>query len=135
MFLVLASLAAYAPLAIDLYLPCLPALASDLNVPESAVQQTVTAFLFGFAVGMLFYGPMSDRYGRKRVLLQGIAVFTVASALCAMAESQSALIIWRIVQALGGGAAAALSRAIVKDVVDEPEAARMLAPLLGGALL
>lgn len=148
LFLVLASLSAYAPLAIDLYLPCLPAIARDLNSTESAIQQTVTAFLFGFAVGMLFYGPLSDRYGRRRILLQGVAVFTGASVMCALVDSESHFLFWRLVQALGGGAATALSRAIVKDLVEGPQAARMLAsmglltalapllaPLLGGLLL
>lgn len=147
-FLLLAALAAFAPLAIDLYLPSLGSLAQDLNTTTAMAQRTVTVFLVGFAGGMLVYGPLSDRFGRRRVILAGTALFIGASLGCAMASSIEALLVWRFVQAIGGGAAAVVSRAVVRDLYAEHEAARlmamigmvtsiapMVAPLAGAALL
>ncbi|WP_295007541.1 Bcr/CflA family multidrug efflux MFS transporter [uncultured Dechloromonas sp.] len=146
--LLLGALVAFGPLAIDLYLPALPAIAVGLAASAEAVQASITVFLAGFAVGMLFYGPISDRYGRRVVMLTGIALFAVASLACLLATAVEQLILARFVQALGGGAASVLARAVVRDVYSPTEAIRklslmamvtaiapLLAPLLGSALL
>lgn len=146
--LLLGALVAFGPLAIDLYLPALPAIAVGLAASAEAVQASITVFLAGFAVGMLFYGPISDRYGRRVVMLTGIALFALASLACLLATAVEQLIVARFVQALGGGAASVLARAVVRDVYSPTEAIRklslmamvtaiapLLAPLLGSALL
>lgn len=146
--LLLGALVAFGPLAIDLYLPALPAIAAGLAASAEAVQASITVFLAGFAVGMLFYGPISDRYGRRVVMLTGIALFALASLACLLASAVEQLIVARFVQALGGGAASVLARAVVRDVYSPTEAIRklslmamvtaiapLLAPLLGSALL
>jgi DHA1 family bicyclomycin/chloramphenicol resistance-like MFS transporter len=146
--LLLGALVAFGPLAIDLYLPALPAIAAGLRAPPAAVQSSITVFLAGFAIGMLFYGPVSDRHGRRTVMLTGIALFTLASLACLLATAIGQLIIARFIQALGGGAASVLARAVVRDTYTPSEAVRklslmamvtaiapLLAPLLGSALL
>lgn len=146
--LLLGALVAFGPLAIDLYLPALPAIAGGLAATPEAVQLSITVFLAGFAIGMLFYGPISDRYGRRTVMLSGIALFAVASLACMLATSADQLVVARFVQALGGGAASVLARAVVRDVYAPAEAIRKLslmamvtaiaplvAPLLGSLLL
>ncbi|MDE2440706.1 MAG: Bcr/CflA family multidrug efflux MFS transporter, partial [Betaproteobacteria bacterium] len=146
--LLLGALVAFGPLAIDLYLPALPAMAAGLAASPEAVQSSITVFLAGFAVGMLFYGPISDRYGRRTVMLTGIALFSLASLACLLASAVEQLIVARFAQALGGGAASVLARAVVRDVYSQTEAIRtlslmamvtavapLLAPILGSALL
>ncbi len=146
--LLLGALVAFGPLAIDLYLPALPAIAVGLMATPVAVQSSITVFLAGFALGMLFYGPVSDRYGRRKVMLTGIALFTLASLACLLATAIEPLIIARFIQALGGGAASVLARAVVRDTCAPCEALRklslmamvtaiapLLAPLIGSALL
>ncbi len=148
LILLLGALVAFGPLAIDLYLPALPAIAEGLSASPRAVQFSVTVFLAGFSLGMLFYGPISDRFGRRRVMLGGIALFALASLACMLATDVRQLILARFVQALGGGAAAVLARAVVRDVYAGNEAistlslmamvtavAPLMAPLLGSALL
>ena len=83
--LLLGALVAFGPLAIDLYLPALPAIAAGLSATPEAVQLSITVFLAGFALGMLFYGPISDRYGRRTVMLTGISLFVLASLACMVA--------------------------------------------------
>ena len=146
--LLLGALVAFGPLAIDLYLPALPAIAVGLAATPELVQASITVFLAGFALGMLFYGPVSDRYGRRPVMLAGIALFTLASLACLLAVSGEQLVLARFAQALGGGAASVLARAVVRDVYAPTEAIRklslmamvtavapLLAPLLGSGLL
>jgi DHA1 family bicyclomycin/chloramphenicol resistance-like MFS transporter len=144
----LASLVAFGPLAIDLYLPALPAIGLGLGAGPEAVQASISVFLAGFAAGMLVYGPLSDRYGRRIVLLSGIALFTLASAACLLAQGIDQLIAARLFQALGGGAASVLARAVVRDLFAPAEAIRqlslmavittiapLLAPMAGSVLL
>lgn len=146
--LLLGALVAFGPLAIDLYLPALPAIAAGLAATPEAVQSSITVFLAGFAVGMLFYGPISDRYGRRTVMLSGIALFCAASLACLLASAVGQLIAARFAQALGGGAASVLARAVVRDIYPQAEAIRKLslmamvtaiaplvAPLVGSGLL
>lgn len=148
LIVLLAALVAFAPLSIDMYLPSLPRIAADLGAPESAVQLTIGVFLAGLCLGMLAYGPLSDRYGRRRLLLGGITLYLVASLGCVLASGVEALIAWRLLQALGGAAASVLARAIVRDLFPLRDAARVLslmhlvtmfatlvAPLLGGYLM
>jgi len=148
LFFLLAALSAFAPLAIDLYLPSLSAIGGELQASSGRVQQTVTVFLAGFALGMLFYGPLSDRYGRRRVIFAGTTVFVAASLACMLAQSIEQLLVFRLLQAFGGGAAAVISRAVVRDLFGETDSARvmamiamvtslapMVAPLLGAYIL
>lgn len=148
LILLLGALVAFGPLAIDLYLPALPAIAHGLGASIEAVQGSVTVFLAGFSLGMLLYGPLSDRYGRRPVLLAGMVLFTVASLACWLAGSVGQLLAARFAQAIGGGAASVLARAVVRDVFSPQEAIRqlslmamvtsvapLLAPLLGSVLL
>jgi DHA1 family bicyclomycin/chloramphenicol resistance-like MFS transporter len=144
----LGSLTAMGPLAIDMYLPSLPAIGADLHASAGQTQSTVSAFLAGMGIGQLFYGPASDRLGRRAPILFGTAVFIAASLACALATSPAMLIGARFVQALGACAGGVVSRAVVRDRFGHTETARMLsllmlimglapilAPLLGGALL
>jgi DHA1 family bicyclomycin/chloramphenicol resistance-like MFS transporter len=144
----LGSLTAMGPVAIDMYLPSLPSIAGSLRASPGEAQATVSAFLLGMAVGQLFYGPASDRLGRRPPILFGAVVFLAASVVCGFAVSPVMLIGARFVQALGACAGGVVARAVVRDRFTHTETARMLslmmlimglapilAPLLGGALL
>jgi len=146
--LALGALTAVAPMATDMYLPALPALADDLGISATGAQLTLSAFFFGFGGGQLIYGPLADRFGRRGPLLAGLALFTAASFGCALAESITTLIVLRFLEALGGCAGPVLARAAVRDLYGGDRAARVLstmvlimgaaplfAPLVGGQLL
>jgi DHA1 family bicyclomycin/chloramphenicol resistance-like MFS transporter len=135
-------------MAIDMYLPALPTLERVFGAAAGAGQLTVAAFFLGFAVGQAGFGPLSDRFGRRRPLLVGLVVFTLASAGCAEATSIEGLMALRFLQALGACAGVVTARAVVRDLYDAVEAARMfshlilvmglapiLAPLAGGWIL
>ncbi|BBF94113.1 multidrug effflux MFS transporter [Blastochloris tepida] len=143
----LALLTSLAALSTDIYLPSLPSIAGALETSAAEVQLTLSLFMVGFALGQIVYGPLSDRYGRKPVLLAGLAIYVAASAACAMATSIELLIVGRFVQAIGACAPMVIGRAIVRDFYAGHRAglelARMgaimgfvpaVAPVLGGAL-
>jgi DHA1 family bicyclomycin/chloramphenicol resistance-like MFS transporter len=143
--LILGALSAFTPLAVDMYLPALPALERTLATDSGKVQQTLSLFFLGLAIGQLFYGPISDRYGRRGPLLVGNLLYIVASIACALAPGIDTLIAARFVQAFGSCAGLVISRAMVRDLFEPREGARVmsllmlvmgvapiLAPLLGG---
>ncbi|WP_027910499.1 Bcr/CflA family multidrug efflux MFS transporter [Pseudomonas sp. URMO17WK12:I4] len=148
LIVLLAALTAFGPLSIDLYLPSLPLIASDLQANQASVQLSISVFLAGLCLGMLLYGPLSDRFGRRPLLLFGISLYVVASLGCALADRVEALLLWRFLQALGGAAASVLARAVVRDLFPVTAAARvfslmhlvtmlatLVAPLAGSYLM
>ena len=144
----LASLSATGPFAIDTYLPAFPAMAASLGATELQIQQTLPAYLFPFAFMMLWHGAVSDALGRRRVILTGLSLFTLASLLCALATSIEMLLFGRVLQGLVAGVGVVVGRAIVRDLVSGPDAQRMaatvailfgiapaIAPIIGGWIL
>lgn len=141
--LLVAANTALAPFAIDAYLPAMGVLAESIGASIHHTELSISMFLFGFALGQLCFGPLSDRMGRKPVLLSGLVVFMLASLMITTADSLTSLLAWRFVQALGGGACVVNSAAIVRDCFSGREAARvmstmamimMLAPLVAPAV-
>lgn len=141
-------LVAMTALAIDMYLPSLPAMGAELHASPGERQATLAVFLAGTAIGQFFYGPASDRWGRRGPALWGIGIYVVASVVCALAISPRMMIGARFVQALGACGGAVVARAMVRDRFDHIESARMLSamtlimgvapilsPLVGGLLL
>jgi DHA1 family bicyclomycin/chloramphenicol resistance-like MFS transporter len=125
--LLIAALSAVGPFAVDTYLPSLPEMARTLGVSQLAVQQSLTAYMVPFALMSLWHGAISDALGRRRVVLWGSALFGVASILCAFATSIEWLIALRALQGMVAGAGMVVGRAIVRDLLDGPEAQRMMA--------
>ncbi len=115
LIVLLALLSAFVPLSTDLYLPALPTMSKNLQAPVEQINFTLSAFFVMYSVGMLVWGPLSDRYGRKPILLTGLLVYVLASASCSITTSVTALIAFRALQALGGSAAGAVASAVVKD--------------------
>lgn len=143
----LTMLAAFGPLSTDLYLPSLPILVQVFDTDVSTAQLTLSVFMAGFALSQLVHGPLSDRFGRRPVILGGLAVFIVASLWCAVASSINELIVARFLQALGGCVGPVVGRAVVRDVFGRERSAAVLAymatamglapavgPLVGGVL-
>ncbi|SER84477.1 MFS transporter, DHA1 family, bicyclomycin/chloramphenicol resistance protein [Streptomyces sp. yr375] len=144
---VLCSLNAGGLFASDINLPGVPSTAHALDVPVSSVQWTFSAFMIGIAISQAVYGPLSDAYGRKRVIVSGLGVFVVASVLCAVAPTVEFFGAGRLLQALGAGSGMVIGRAVISDLYEEKDAARMfatvmpivgvspsVAPLVGGYL-
>ncbi|WP_291984786.1 multidrug effflux MFS transporter [Candidatus Accumulibacter sp. ACC007] len=131
--LLLTTLVALGPLSTDLYLPALPTLARVFGSDAAGVQLTLSVFLAGFAVGQLFYGPLSDRFGRRPLMLGGLAIYGLATVACILAQSIEMLIAARFVQAIGACAGPVLGRAVVRDVWGAAESARIIA-YMGGAM-
>ncbi|HLT78464.1 MAG TPA: multidrug effflux MFS transporter [Ferrovibrio sp.] len=145
--LLLSVLFANGILAATMYLPSLPAMGRDFAVPADTLPLTLTVYFATFAAGQLVYGPLSDRYGRRPLLLGGLVVMVLGSAACALAGSLTALLWARAIQGLGAASAMAVGRAIVNDAYDRQKAARatatisaslalapIIAPLLGGLI-
>lgn len=146
--LLLGGLTATPPLAMDMYLPSLPAVTESLAAPAATVQLTLTACLVGMALGQIVVGPMSDRWGRRRPLLIGLVVYVVATAVCALAPTVELLVLFRLAQGLAGAAGIVIARAVVRDLYQGVAMARffsnlmlisgvapILAPLVGGQIL
>ena len=117
-------------LSLHILVPALPLAARDLGVPEAAIQQTITQYAIGLAIGQLIYGPLSDRFGRRPILLGGLALYTVGSVAAWLAPNVWVLIAARVLQALGGCSGMVLGRAILRDVAEPAEAAARLAILI-----
>ena len=146
--ILLGSLTAVGALSIDMYLPSLPAIGTAFRVPSGAAQATLASFFTGLALGQFFYGPASDRWGRRGPLLAGIAIYVAASIACALSPSLESLVAARFFQGLGGCAGQVITRAVVRDRFGHRQSAQILsrlmlvmgiapilAPLAGGALL
>src|SRR5688572_18140281 len=143
----LACLGSLGPFSIDTYLPAFSGIARSIGATPVEMQQTLSAYLFGFAVMNLFHGALSDSLGRRPVILWGIALFTIASAGCALAENIGTLVFWRAVQGMSAGAGIVVSRAVIRDMFPPADAQRVMsqvtiyfgvapaiAPMVGGFL-
>jgi MFS transporter, DHA1 family, multidrug resistance protein len=146
--LVLGLLSAVGPFAIDMYLPAMPRIETDLGTTVTGTQATITAYFIAFGLSQMFYGPFSDRYGRKPPIYVGLAVFLLGTIGCALAPDIGWLIAMRFLQGLGGAAVMVVPRAIIRDLHTGPEATKlmamimlvisvspMLAPLAGSGLI
>lgn len=143
----LACLAMLGPFSIDTYLPAFTGIGRAIDATPVQMQQTLSAYLFGFAVMNLFHGALSDSFGRRPVVLWGLAIFTLASAGCALSQHIGALVFFRALQGMSAGAGIVVSRAIIRDMFAPSEAQRVMsqvtiyfgvapavAPLVGGLL-
>src|SRR6188768_3402825 len=148
LLVVLALLSSFTPLSIDMYLPALPVIAVDLSGTVGDIQLTLSAFLLAFGFGQIFYGPAGDRFGRRPVILTGLAIYVVASIGCAFAAAAGQLVVLRLLQGLAACGGVVLARTMVRDLAEKDQAARamslmhacssiapMLAPLIGGQVL
>ena len=144
----LALLSALTPLAVDMYLPAMPSIASDFNVSIEIIQTTLSTYLLGFAIGQLFYGPLADSYGRKPVLICGLITYLIASIGIVYGDSIEQFKWLRLLQAIGGGAASVVVSSLLRDlfsgslfskmmsyVVLSMTLAPLVAPLIGAQLL
>lgn len=143
----LTAMVAIGPVSTDLYLPSLPAVMRAFDADVAQTQLTLSAFMAGFGLMMLVFGPLSDRFGRRPVLLGGMILYCLASAFCLIVPSIELLILGRFLQAVGAACGPVLGRAVVRDMYERDEAARILsymasamalapavAPILGGFL-
>ncbi len=127
----LAMITALDAMAIDMYLPAFPAVALELAASPGKIQQTLSVFLVGLALGQGIYGPLLDRFGRRRPLLIGLGIFVLGSVMAALAPSVEWLLAARFLQALGAAAGLVAPRAIVSDVCTVQESARVFSVLIG----
>ena len=146
--LLLGAATALPPLSIDMALPAISSVGAALGSTSALATQTIGLFILGFVLGPLIFGPLSDRIGRRPILLGGLAVFTLAGIACAAAQSMEMLLIARVIQGAAAGAAAVMPVAIVRDAFAGPEGrsmqnslvvinnvAPLVAPLIGAAIL
>lgn len=126
----LGSMTALGALTVDTYLPSLPTVAADLGTSDAAVQLTISGVLVGAAIGQLVVGPLSDRFGRRRPALVGIALHVVASLLCIVAPTIGVLVALRVVQGVGNSAAGITAMAVIRDRVSGGPAARVISRLM-----
>ncbi|NKB49461.1 MAG: Bcr/CflA family efflux MFS transporter [Alphaproteobacteria bacterium] len=147
LIIILAAITALGPMSMQIFLPALPAIQDAFSVSPGRAQLVLSSSLIAIAIASLAYGPASDRFGRRPVMVIGLAIFLIGSVICAVAPSIWILILGRVVQAIGGAAGMVLSRAIIRDLFDRETAAKMLAymvtalvmapmvaPLIGGVL-
>ncbi|HSR55244.1 MAG TPA: multidrug effflux MFS transporter [Alphaproteobacteria bacterium] len=148
MVLLLTVLVAYGAISNNIVLPILPALASEFQVPVGTAMLTISVFFVGFGVGQAFYGSLSDRFGRRPVLMAGVGLYTLGSLGCALAPDMETLMVARLLQGLAAASAQVLARAVVRDLFTPIRAAQVLslmsaafafasafAPLAGGVFL
>ncbi|MFL9826255.1 Bcr/CflA family multidrug efflux MFS transporter [Rhodoplanes sp. SY1] len=146
--IVLSALMGFASISTDTYLPAFPTLSTVFGVDPGRIQLTLSSYLIGFSVGQLVWGPVGDRYGRRKPIAVGMVLFMLGSAGCALAGSAEQMIAWRVVQALGACSGPVLARAMVRDLYTRDKSAQMLStlmlvmgvapllgPLLGGQIL
>ena len=144
----IALLCTFPPMSTDMYLAALPTMAKDWQQPLSVINLTLVLFFIAYCCGMLIYGPLSDRYGRRPPLLAGLTIYTLASVACALSPNPLSLIIARVLQGLGGAAASTVVFAICKDLFEGPVRQRLfvqlgvitagapiLAPIIGGWII
>src|SRR6266571_7817318 len=124
--LLLAMLTGLGPLSMDMYLASLPSIGHLLGAPASQVQLTISFYLIGFATAQVFHGPLSDRHGRRPVLIAALGLYLIASLACALSFSIETLIAARFVQAVGGSGATVLARAVVRDMFEGVRVGREL---------
>ncbi|MFW2056149.1 multidrug effflux MFS transporter [Acinetobacter haemolyticus] len=128
--MLLALLTALGPLSIDMYLPALPQMADEFGVSTQMVANTLPAYFLGLAIGQLFYGPVSDRIGRKTPLYFGLTLYVIASLACVLVTNEWALIIARIFQALGGCVGVVIARAAIRDRLDVQGSAQAFSSMM-----
>jgi len=126
---------ALSPFALQVLVPAMPGLVNDFSAGFGIVQLSLTTYLLGMTVGQILYGPLSDRFGRRPMLLAGLAIFLLGSVFCLLAWDIRALIAGRTLQAFGGCAGIVLSRAIVRDLYDREKAAQMIAYITAGMIV
>jgi DHA1 family bicyclomycin/chloramphenicol resistance-like MFS transporter len=126
---ILGLITAIGPLSIDMYLPAFPQIAADFRVADAQVQLSLTACLIGLAVGQLTFGPLSDRWGRRRPIVAAVATYAIFSLLCAIAPSAPLLVVFRLLQGLAGGAGVVVARALVRDLYSGVAAAKFFSQL------
>ena len=130
--LLLSALLGLQPITTDLYLPALPALTEGFGAPMAQAQLTLTALLLAFGLSQLIWGPLSDRFGRRPVLLLGLAAYVLASIASTLSPSITLLIVWRTVQGAAMGASVMCARAIVRDLYTPVQGARVMSKGLSG---
>lgn len=130
LILILGLLTAIGPFSIDMYLPAFPEIAKGLHTDVAKVMLSLSSFFIGISVGQLVYGPLLERMGRKKPLYAGLCIYLLASIGCAMATSVNALILFRLLQALGGCAGMVAARAIVRDLFEAKETAPVFSTLM-----
>lgn len=146
--LILAGLAMFGPFSIDTVFPAFPVMASDLGASKLAMQQTISTYLIGYAAMSLFHGPISDAIGRKKVLVAGTVLFTLASAGAALAQDMPTMLAFRVLQGLSAGVGLIVGRAVIRDCLQGDDAQRLMshvsmifgvapaiAPIIGGWIL
>ncbi|CDH26103.1 Bcr/CflA family multidrug efflux MFS transporter [Xenorhabdus bovienii] len=146
--LILGLLSMLMPLAIDMYLPSMPTIATNFGVDAGRVQMTLSSYILGFAIGQMVYGPMSDSLGRKPVIVGGVIVFAIASAACALSQNIDTFISMRFLHGFSAAAASVVINALMRDMFTKDEFSRsmsfvtlvmiiapLLAPMLGGLMM
>lgn len=128
--IILSALMSFASISVDMYLPALPTLVVDLHAEMARIELTISTFLIGFSLGQLFWGPISDTYGRRVPIGVGLLIFILGSVGCAMSRTSEQILAWRVVQAFGACAGPVLARAMVRDLYARERSAQMLSVLI-----